>query len=91
MDYGLWLMLTEGAGHTRDFRGPFDLVMAFFFYLPNLAVAEAFIRARLPAAAPAVQLAAAGVLAGATGFVALGTYYFTRYYWGPAILARVWG
>jgi hypothetical protein len=65
--------------------------MAFFFYLPNLLVAEAFIRARRITAGPAWQFAAAAVLAGATGFLALGTYYFTRYYWGPAILARVWG
>ena len=45
MDYGFWLLLADGAGHTDTFRGPFDHVMAFFFYLPNLLVAEAFIRA----------------------------------------------
>ena len=41
--------------------------------------------------APALRLAAAGVLAGATGFLGLGTYYFTKYYWGPAILNRLLG
>ena len=91
MDYGFWIMLTDGAGHARDFRGPFDVVMAFWFYLPNLLVAEAFIRARRVSAPPAVRLAAAGVLAGATGFLLLGTYYFTRIYWGPAILDRLGG
>jgi uncharacterized membrane protein len=91
MDYGFWLLLADGAGHTRDFRGPFDMVMAFFFFVPNLLVAEAFIRARRVTAPPVLQLAAAGVLAGATAFLLLGTYYFTCYYWGPAILDRLAG
>jgi hypothetical protein len=91
MDYGFWLLLADGAGHTRDFRGPFDVVMSFWFYLPNLLVAEAFIRARRVTARPALRMAAAGVLAGATGFLLLGTYYFTRFYWGPAILDRLPG
>lgn len=29
-----------GLGHESQFRGPFDKVMAFFFYLPNLVVVE---------------------------------------------------
>jgi hypothetical protein len=86
MDYGFWLLLTGGAGHTPDFRGPFDLVMSFFFYVPNLLVAEAYIRGRGITAPPALRLVAAGVMAGATGFLLLGTYYFTKLYWGPAIL-----
>ncbi len=45
MDYGFWLLLTDGAGHTNDFRDPFDMLMAFFFYVPNLLVAETCIRA----------------------------------------------
>lgn len=89
MDYGFWLLLTDGAAHTKTFRGPFDMVMAFFFYIPNLLVAEAFIRARHYAAPPALKLVASGVLMAATGFLLLGTYYFTIYYWGPAILHGV--
>lgn len=89
MDYGFWIMLTDGAGHTDTFRGPFDVVMAFWFYLPNLLVAEAFIRARRVTTSPGLRLAAAGVLAGATAFLLLGTYYFTKIYWGPAILDRL--
>ena len=89
MDYGFWLLLGAGRGHTHDFHGPFDHAMAFFFYLPNLLIAEAFIRAR-PSAAPAkFKFAAAGLFAGATGFLLLGTYYFTKLYWGPAILQRL--
>ena len=91
MDYGFWLLLTDGAGHTEDFRGPFDIVMAFFFYLPNLLVAEAFIRARRVAAPPALKIGAASVLAVATGFLLLGTYFFTKEYWGPAILHWIVG
>lgn len=86
MDYGFWLLLTNGAGHTENFRGPFDMVMAFFFYIPNLLVAEAFIRAKRIAAPPVLKFAAAGVLAAATSFLLLGTYFFTAEYWGPAIL-----
>lgn len=89
MDYGFWLLLADGAGHTRTFSGPFDLVMDFFFYIPNLLVAEAFIRARRGSASPALRLGAAGALAVATGFLLLGSYYFTKLYWGPAILARL--
>jgi uncharacterized membrane protein len=40
MDYGFWLIAAHRLGHTGDFRGPFDIVMSFFFYLPNLALAE---------------------------------------------------
>jgi hypothetical protein len=91
MDYGFWLLLTDGAGHTKDFGGPFDKVMSFFFYLPNLLVVEAFIRARRRTAMPALQLVAAGLLAGATGYLLLGTYFFTKILWGPAILDRLMG
>lgn len=91
MDYGFWILLTDGAGHADNFTGPFDRVMAFWFYLPNLLVAEAFIRGRRAATRPAVRLAAAGVLVVATGFLLVGTYYFTKMYWGPAILDRLPG
>ena len=91
MDYGFWLLLFDGWGHSEDFRGPFDILMAFWFYLPNLLVAELFIRARRGADSPALRLAAAGVLLAATGFLLLGTYFFTLFLWGPAILERVWG
>ncbi|ARK09739.1 DUF2306 domain-containing protein [Fibrella sp. ES10-3-2-2] len=86
MDYGFWLLLTDGLGHTNTFGGPFDYVMAFFFYLPNLLVVEAFVRGNRAGASPVLRLAASLVLLLATGFVGVGTYFFTLYYWGPAIL-----
>ena len=91
MDYGFWLLLTDGLGHTRYFDGPFDRMMAFFFYIPNLLVAEAFIRARYDKASPGLRLSASLILLLATGFLLLGTYYFTLYYWGPAIWKWVSG
>ncbi|QJW88878.1 DUF2306 domain-containing protein [Spirosoma taeanense] len=86
MDYGFWILLTDGLGHTRTFSGPFDSVMAFFFYIPNLLVAEVFIRARSYKASLVLRFSASLVLLLATGFLLLGTYYFTLYYWGPAIV-----
>lgn len=88
MDYGFWLMLTGGAGHSRDFRGWFDIVMAFFFYVPNLLVAEAFIRGQ-GNLSRAAKLLASAALFGAAVFLIIGTYYFTKLYWGPAILNRL--
>lgn len=91
MDYGFWLLLTDGLGHTRSFSGPFDSVMAFFFYIPNLLVVEAYTRANRYKASPILRLSASVVLLLATGFLGLGTYYFTLYYWGPAIVKWVAG
>jgi hypothetical protein len=88
MDYGFWLLLGNGRGHTHDFQGPFDQVMAFFFYVPNLLVVEAYIRAQ-SAVSPQIKRAAAVLFAASTGFLVLGTYYFTKLYWGPAILHRL--
>lgn len=86
MDYGFWLLLADGAGHLKNFRGPFDYTMAFFFYLPNLLVAEIFIRNRRSIGAPILNIASAFVLLLMTAFLILGTYYFTKFYWGPAII-----
>lgn len=75
--YGFWMMLTGGLGHAPGFRGPLDRVMAFFFYLPNLAVAELFIRGRSPSVSPATRVGISVVLLAVTRFLVLGTYYFT--------------
>lgn len=91
MEYGFWMLFTGGWGHAKGFTGPFDQVMAFFFYLPNLLVVEAFIRARAMPTTPALQWAAAAVLLGATAFLVLGSGYFAVYYWVPPILALVLG
>lgn len=91
MYYGIWFAVAGTTWHTRDFRGPFDVVMVFFFFIPNLIVADLFIRARRSNAHPALKLAAAAIMAGATGLLLISTYYMTRLHWGPAILAELRG
>ena len=91
MDYGFWLIAAGGAGHTSHFRGVFDVVMAYFFYLPNLVLAELYLRARHTPRHPVLRAATAMALNIATLFVAVGTYYFLRYYWGPAIVRGLAG
>ncbi|HEY1807758.1 MAG TPA: DUF2306 domain-containing protein [Acidobacteriaceae bacterium] len=91
MDYGFWLLAMHGLGHLETFRGPFDRVMAFAFYLPNLAVVELWVRGgRLPGGRFS-RAAAAALMNAATLIVAIGTYYFLRYYWGPGILHALFG
>jgi len=88
MEYGLWLRLAGGIGHTRGFDGPFDLVMDFFFFVPNLLVAELLIRRGQGPLAPALRRAGTATLYAAAGVVALATFLFGRFYWIPHILAR---
>lgn len=89
MDYGFWFMLTDAAGHTKQFSGPFDEVMAFFFYIPNLLVVEALVRAKAFRATAGLKWVTSALLMFATFFLGVGTYYFTIFYWGPAILKWV--
>lgn len=91
MDYGFWLLAAHRIGHAENFHGPFDIVMSFFFYLPNLALAELFLRARQLPSHPAFRISTAMVLNVATLFVAVGTYYFLRYYWSSGIIGSLVG
>lgn len=91
MDYGFWLLAVNGLGHTGSFHGPFDVAMSFLFYLPNLAVAEAYLRAPRWKAHPAVRVAGVAALNLATLVVLVGSYYFIRFYWGPAIVNGMTG
>ena len=86
MDYGFWLLLTDGYAHTPEFTGGFDKVMTFFFYLPNLIVAEVLIRSAKRRTSTLVNLLSFFLLLLLTGFLLLGTYYFTKMLWGPAIV-----
>jgi hypothetical protein len=89
MEYGFWFLVADGAGHAKDFSGPFDKLMAFFFYVPNLLVVEALIRAPRASMSATARWVAVAAFSGATAFLVIGTYYFTKFYWGPAILARI--
>ena len=86
MDYGFWLLAVHRIGHQSDFHGPFDRIMAFFFYLPNLAVAELYLRSTWLKEHGAMRTATVVLMNVATLVVAVGTYYFLRFYWGPGIL-----
>ncbi|MBA4849329.1 DUF2306 domain-containing protein [Emticicia sp. BO119] len=87
MDYGFWFMLTDKAGHNNTFTGAFDYVMAFFFYIPNLLVAEIFIRSQNKSKTSLwLNLFFILVLWCVISFLLLATYYFTKLYWVPAIL-----
>ena len=86
MDYGFWLLFTDGLGHTDSFDGPFDYFMSFFFYLPNLVVAELFIRRQQLLRSSLAKWAAVCGLYVAIAFLILATYFFTIRFWGPAIV-----
>ncbi|CAN5231260.1 DUF2306 domain-containing protein [soil metagenome] len=88
IDYGFWYLLAGAAGHTKSFDGWFDAVMDFFFFIPNLMVAELVIRANLARAGAGLRYAAIGALTASTALVSLGSYFFIVYAWGPEILAR---
>ena len=89
IDYGIWLKLVGGIGHTHSFDGPFDHVMNFAFYVPNLIIAEWIIRAprsRTHVRAPNRIFRA--MLIVAICMVLVSTVLFTHSYWGPHIVAR---
>jgi hypothetical protein len=88
MCYGFWFLLAGETGHTDDFRGWFDYIMDFAFFIPPLIIAELFIRARRSQATTAGRVGAAAALGGSALFIALATFFFTVYGWGPAIMMR---
>lgn len=61
--------------------------MAFFFYLPNLLIAEAYLRGRSAQVSQFSKLIAGTVINLASGLLAVATYFFAKQYWLPAI----WG
>ena len=40
IDYGFWGLLAGRLGRTKTFDGQFDMVMVFWFFVPNLRIAE---------------------------------------------------
>src|SRR6201991_2099468 len=90
MDYGIWLKLIGGFGHhSHTYDGPFDKIMSFFFYVPNLAIAELIIRRRGETRTqPARTIRSASI-----GFIAVlvlvATILFGRSYWLPHIAHRL--
>lgn len=93
MEYGLWLNALAPApiGHLANYRGPFDIVMSFLFYLPNMAVAELFLRAGKMLDHRVFRIATVIVLNAANLVVIVGTYNIVHDYWGPAIIRFLLG
>lgn len=93
MDYGFWLALAAPApiGHLANYRGPFDVVMSFLFYLPNLAVAELFLRAAGMLSQPVLRISTVIVLNGASLLLIVGTYNIVHDYWGAVIIRFLLG
>ncbi len=91
MEYGVWITATGGLGHDgTNVDGWFDAFMSFAFYVPNLAIAELFLRGHHARyRQPALTIMAATVMAGAALMVVVGTYYFLLEYWGAPIAARL--
>ncbi|MEM8527590.1 MAG: DUF2306 domain-containing protein [Bacteroidota bacterium] len=85
MAYGLWIFLMDGVG-IADFYGPFDYVMDFAFYIPNLIIAEIFIRKQQVLQSVPLKIGATLILSVSTGLLVLATYFFTLHYWSPPII-----
>ena len=86
MEHGFWYALSGHYGHTPQFTGGFDKLMAFFFYVPNLLVAEIFIRSANRQTSNAFNFMGSFLLLLLAAFLGVGTYIFVTLLWGPAIL-----
>lgn len=91
MEYAGWMLATGGLGRGPEFSGWFDAVMAFFFYVPNLLIAEIFIRAGRTERGPAANLAASSLLLLAFAFVLAATVLFALNAWIPNALSGITG
>ncbi|MBM7123890.1 DUF2306 domain-containing protein [Dyella flava] len=89
MEYGLWFLVTHKLGHTSDFHGPFDAVMAFFFYVPNLLIAEAYLRGSSERTGTAGRLTMASLMIIAAGLLGVATYFFATQYWWPMVARTI--
>jgi hypothetical protein len=85
MGYGFWFLLTDKLGHTSSFSGPFDYFMDFFFYIPNLLIAEWIIRAKSLKNSHVFQWVTVIVLVITITYVWTATFFFTSKYWMSGI------
>ncbi|MCV7287869.1 DUF2306 domain-containing protein [Mycolicibacterium wolinskyi] len=73
LEYGVAGVLGTG-GHTPQFTGWFDQMMAFAFYVPNLLIAEMYLRARRRDGSIAWRTASLLALSVAAAVVVIGVY-----------------
>lgn len=85
IEYAVWYLLTDGLGGTSGLTGPFDQVMTFFFFIPNLIIVELWLRARPQHSAKSIKAVASLVFMGGTLFLLYATYVFASQFWFPAI------
>lgn len=84
MDYGLWELLANLKGHTDDYRGSFDTLMNFFFFIPNLILIECYIRIQRNKENKLIKNI---IYILGTILILVVTYNFTILYWWPGIMA----
>lgn len=89
MEYGAWFLVSGGFGIGAGFTGWFDAIMMFFFYVPNLIVAELFIRTRRRDFGTVASFGAATVLLAASAFIIFATWSFTARSWGPRLVSGI--
>lgn len=85
MGYGFWFLLMGSVGHTATFDGAFDQFMNFFFFLPNLLVAQMVIGGWKPQNA-VLKLSTSLGLVAVILYVWLATYFFTVNQWADGIV-----
>lgn len=86
MYYGFYIGFGGESGHTEDFRGWFDYLMNFWFYLPNLYVVEILLAQLAFLQRPWVRYASGATLLIANILILFASYFFVRDYWGPGII-----
>jgi hypothetical protein len=91
MDYGFYIGFGGIEGHTDTFDGWFDYFMDFWFYLPNLVVAEIIIGKYAFFQRPGVRVTGAILIVLACCFLLFASAIFIRDYWGPAIIGAFAG
>lgn len=87
MEYGAWFLVAGGMGTGRGFTGWFDAVMAFFFYLPNLLIAEQIIRSQRSAHGTLSRVGSSALMLVASAFIAVVTWLFINGAWGRRLVS----
>lgn len=85
IEYGAWFLLSRLFSEIAEFSGLFDGMMVFFFYIPNLVVAEFVIRTSQHNRTASADLSASVLFVAASAFIAFVTWMFAANTWGPQI------
>ncbi|WP_244434310.1 DUF2306 domain-containing protein [Agrobacterium tumefaciens] len=89
IEYGAWFLLSRLFGPSAEFGDWFDAIMVFFFYVPNLIVAEFVIRTGQQNRTASSNLSASALFVAASAFIAFVTLMFTAHTWGPKIASGI--